>query len=474
MDITSFLNPKMYKKVSLLPPEALQYLLKQIDVMPDDLPEKQKMLRIAEIAKQTLRELEENDETPKITEYNIKRFFYLPFNKIIFEGDLDQRQVGRIARNSMDKIWEYIETKLMPNELAELETAFNAAIHAKEMKKAKIIINEFNRLAGQKLGAVIAGCRNNDREWSRFAMVIGNKMVARDAEDLSHYLQNVDEIEKAIKMYSQEIAELNGNILINITNQVVKVKEEKPKLFSIHVALLIDSLKHPAHILRVIQKYYRIDDASSAAKCDLSLLGEMLLFNAQIGANNFISSKTNKNTRAQHLEYYRIYADIILGLEREFVVSPISSWGKEIIELREKVSTSIQRDILACPKLLKDILGRYQLVVDGVSTSDPSKKEIDELVGCVHLLHGIKNYMAATACNAIYRDSFAKCLQSIDVYSVGIVEQMRRDQTSNKKALFTYLEISTDLIKIIKGAERADLYRKGGMLAIRDVETVQE
>lgn len=471
MDIKTFLNPKMYEKISLLPPEALQYLLKQIEAMPDDQPEKQKMLRIAEIAQKTLNERSETAKTSERREYNIKRYFFLPFNKILFSGELDKRQAGRISRGSMNKIWEYIEHKLMPNELEELEMSFKAAIVAKEMKKAKIIVNEFNRLAGQKLETVITECRKNDREWSRFAMIIGNKMVARDAEELAHYLQNVDEIEKALKVFSKEITDLSGNILTSVTNELIKIKENLPRLLPIYVALLIGSLKHPAHVLRVIQKYYRIDDASSAAKCDLSLLGEILMFNAQINANNFTSNKVSKSNRSEQLKFYINYADVILGLEREFDVSPISSWGKEIIELREKVSHSLQRYILICPKMLKDVLGRYQLVVDGIATNDPSKKESDELNGCVYLLHGIKNYMAATSCNAVYRESYAKCLRFIEVYSVGVVEQMRRDKSGKNKTLFSYLEISSELIKIVKSDEQADVYLKGGMLAIRGTDS---
>lgn len=461
----------MFKKISLLPPEALKYLLKQIETMPDEQPDKHKMLKIADIARKALKKLDDLTKDEEKRQFNIRRYFYLPFNKIIFSGDLDRRQAGRVSRDSMRKIWDYIETKLMPDEVDELEMAFKASIQAKQMKKAKIIVNEFNRLAGQKLKSVISKCRDNDREWARFAMVIGNKKVARDAEELSEYLQNTEELENIMKFFSVEIPDLSGNVLNRITKETLKIKENTPHLFPFYAATLIDSLKHPAHVLRVIQKHYRIDDASAAASCDLAILGNILLFNAQIGANNFIKSTEETDSPEQYLEHYRQYSDIILGLEREFDVSTNSSWGKQIIQLKENISEALKKHIISCPSQLKNILGRYQMVVDGVVSRNPTTREIEQLKRSVYMLHGIRNYIAATSSNAIFRDYYPKCLQFIDVYSVGIVEQIRRGSIEKKNKLLPYLEISGELIKIVKDEQQAAVYLKGGMLAMRIADT---
>ena len=73
----------------------------------------------------------------------------------------------------------------------------------KEVKKAKIIVNEFNRLVGQKLEEVVKACRKDEREWRRLSMALGSKVIALDAEELSYYLQNIPEIEKAIKYFKK-------------------------------------------------------------------------------------------------------------------------------------------------------------------------------------------------------------------------------------------------------------------------------
>ncbi|MBL1240348.1 MAG: hypothetical protein COB13_000745 [OCS116 cluster bacterium] len=469
MDVSNFLNPKMYKKIELLPPEALKYLLKQVESMPDSHPEKQKMLRIADIATKTLIKQGELEEAEK-RKYNLKRYFYLPFSRILFDGEMDQRQIGRISRHSMEKIWSYLETQLMTTEVDELEQSFNAAVRQKEMKKARIIVNEFNRLAGQRLEEIIEKCKDNEKEWTRFSGAIGSKLVAREAEELSYYLQNIDEVEKALKFFAGEIPDLAGNVLSKITNEMIRIKEAQPKIFPLYITLLIDSLKRPSHVLRVIQKYYRIDDASSAAKCDLSILGDILLFNAKVNLHNFISSENSQENHEQHLQYYVNYASIILGIEREFDVSPISSWGKEIIGLKTRAADALEEDILTCPRLLTSVLGRYQKIADGKPATEPDQFDIDELNASVYLLHGIKLYIEAASCHAMFTESYRKCVQFIDIFSVAIVEQMRRVSNENKKALLVYLDISTGLIKIIKDPEQADVYHKGGLLAVRDVE----
>lgn len=461
----------MHKKIPHLPPEALKYLLKQIKNMPADQPDKNKMLRIAEIARKTLDEQANEVAQVEHRKYNLKRYFYLPFNRILFDGDVDGRQVGRISRKSMEKIWKYLENQLMPVEVTDLEKAFNTAVKAKEMKKAKIIVNEFNRLAGQKLEEIILKCKDNEREWARFSMSIGSRLVAREAEELSFYLQNIPEVEKALKFFAGEIPELTGNILSKITNEMIKIKESQPQIFPIYITLLINSLKRPAHVLRVIQKYYRIDDASSAAKCDLAILGDILLFNAKINAQNFNVNVNNRENKQEHLGYYVGYAQIIMGIEREFDVSPISSWGKEIIDLKTKVSVGLEKDIMTGPRMLKNVLGRYQKLAEGIATPAPDSVEIDELNASIYLIHGIRPYISAASCSAVFSENYSKSVQFIDVFSVAIVEQIRREAPANKKRFLPYLEIATDLIKIIKDPNQAEVYHKGGLLALRDSET---
>lgn len=466
MDVTNFLDPKMYKKIELLPPEALKYLLKQVESMPEDHPEKQKMLRIADIATKTLIKQGEL-EAPEKRKFNLKRYFYLPFGRILFDADIDQRQVGRISRHSMENIWNYLESQLMSQEIDELELSFNVAVRKKAMKKAKIIVTEFNRLAGQKLEEVIEKYKDDEKEWSRFSAAIGSRLIAREAEELAYYLQNIEEVEKAHKAFTIEIPDLSGKVLAKITNEVMKIKEQQPKMFPFYITLLIDTLKHPSHILRVIQKYYRIDDASAAAKCDLSLLGEILIFNAKVSLSNFTASENNQKNHEQHLEHYLNYAKIILGLEREFDVSPISSWGKDIINMKTQAADALEGDILACPKLLTSVLGRYQKISDGKPIKAPNQLEIDELNSSIYLLHGIKLHIQAASCHVAFSESYRKCKEFIDVFSEAIVELIRRENVENKKTLLAYLQISTDLIRIIKDPAQAELYYKGGQLAVQ-------
>ncbi len=470
MDVKNFLNPKMYNKIPLLPPEALKYLLTEINNLSDNDVDRKQMLRIADIAKKALEKHAAGEQQKK--QYNLKRYFFLPFEKIIFTGSLKEKQAGRISKNSMEAIWDYIQKKLMPSELDEFEMAFKNAIQQKEMKKAKTIINEFNRLAGQKLEEIIKKCRNDDREWRRFIMVIGDETIALDAEELAYYLQSIPEIEMALKLFGVKIAELNGNSLNKIIAEVNKIKDKKPKLLPFYVALLVGCLKQPEHSLRIIQKFYRINDASSAAKCDLSIIGDILLFNAKIYATNFTGSYNSNQNPEETLEYYKHYANIILGIERELDISPISSWGKNIIELRLQVSDALSKIIISSPRLIKKVLGKYQTNSGNVIVKPPHQREIDELNNNVFLLYGIKNYIAASSCNATYTEGLKEAVHLINLLSVAVVEMMRRENVENQKTLLGYLDISKDLIEIIKDENQANIYHKGGLLAMRSANVV--
>ncbi len=457
----------MFNKISTLPPEALKYILNEIENLSDDDVEKQQLMRIAKFAKKTLGELDKEVMEVRKKSFNIQRYFFLPFEKLLFTGDPTHKQDGCVSRHSMNKIWAYIQSNLLSEEVKQFEASFNLAVKQKEIKKAKTIINEFNRLVGQKLEESISIFKQNDRDWRRFVMLIGDDIAAQDAEELCYYLQNIPAIEKATKYLSNEIVELNGNSLVSMTEEFINVKQQDAKLLPFYVTLLISQLKRPEHALRIIQKYYRIDDASAASKCDLSVIGEILIFNAEIYANNFSDPKKSSEPGKQRLYQYTSYAKIVLGFEREFDVSPISSWGKKIIDLRKTASSTLSKDIVTCPRLIKQVLGNYQTVRNGVIASAPDQMEINKLYDSLIVFHGVKNFIAATSCNAIYNESYKTVMQFIEVLSVSIVDTMRKESHQNQQILLKYLEIATEMLKIIKDEDQASVYYKSGTLAIR-------
>lgn len=463
MDITKFLKPEMVGKITHLPPEALKYLLKQIDEMPDDNPLKPKMLKISEIANKTLSEQKRKSQPVEKRQFNIRRYFYLPLNRILFDGDLEVRENGAISRFSMEKIWFYILTKLMTEEAEEFEQAFKAAMQEKKMKKAKLVVSGFNVLVGEKLEAVIKQHKGNERDWSRFAMIIGNKSIAEDAEDISYYLQNISEVEQALKFFPAEIEELNGGRLAITTDEIIRVKKTQPRMLGFYISLLINSLKQPAHALRIIKKYYRIDHASAASQCDLAIIGEMVLFSARVNVHNFTMCVFDDQKKEKKLDYYTTYANIVLGMEREFDVSPFSEWGKKIIELKKSVSEALEIEIKTSPSLVKNVLGAYQKT--GITA--PDQFDIDELNDCVRLLHGIKNYISASLCNASYAENYLRAEKSIATFSNAIVDLLGREKPKRQQELLPYLDIAADLIGIIKGSEQAELYRKSGLRSLR-------
>ena len=467
MDITKFLEPKMFKKISHLPPEALKYLLTQISDMSPDTPERPQMLKIAELATKTLADQEKKLLPPEKRKYNLRRYFYLPFAKILFDGNLDERKAGMISRFAMEKIWFFILLKLMPDEIDEFELSFRMAVLEKEMKRAKIVVNEFNRLAGQKLNEIIVSSKQDYKEWTRFTMIIGNENIAADAEDLSFYLQNMRDVETALKFFPDEITELNGNYLHKATDEMLRLKKELPAFLPLYISLMLNSLKYPAHALRIILKYYRIDNASAAAQCDLAIIGEMILFKARVAANNFVTCEFDKKKPHKKLEYYKDYANIVLGVEREYDISAISSWGRDIIELRTQVSTELEKNITALGRQLKSTLGGFQKIPSGKAAAIPDPFDVVELTNNLHLLHGLKNYISASLCSAIYTEHYKRALGSIELYSKSIVELLRNEVGNKRNALFPYLELATELISIIKDESQAAIYHKGGLLAAK-------
>src|SRR5580658_618283 len=91
------------------------------------------------------------------------RRFFMPLEPFLIEGSADHKRIGRLARVSIEPIWDWISRDLMPAEARALSEDINRALHADDRAKADQLVRALHERAVQRMKETIAALESNEK-----------------------------------------------------------------------------------------------------------------------------------------------------------------------------------------------------------------------------------------------------------------------------------------------------------------------
>src|ERR1700684_1166659 len=117
------------------------------------------------------------------------RLFFTPFEPFLFDGPADHKRIGRIARVSLDPIWQWIGRDLMPAEAKALGDDINRALLADDKTRTEQVVRAVHDGAMLRLRETIAAAGNDERAQRRLAIQVGTPRAVEDIATLLHVLE---------------------------------------------------------------------------------------------------------------------------------------------------------------------------------------------------------------------------------------------------------------------------------------------
>src|ERR1700761_1253449 len=116
--------------------------------------------------------------------YGARRFF-MPLEPFLFEGPADHKRLGRVARGSLDPIWQWIGRDLMPAEAKALTEEIEQAFLVEDPVRADRVVRVLHDRAAERIEEVIGTLEANDiKARRRLAMQVGTPRAADDVANL--------------------------------------------------------------------------------------------------------------------------------------------------------------------------------------------------------------------------------------------------------------------------------------------------
>ena len=111
------------------------------------------------------------------------RLFFMPLEPFLVDGSADHKRIGRLARVSLEPIWEWIGRDLMPAEARALSEDINRALLADDHIKVEQLIRALHERAIQRMKEAIAAVGSNEKARRRLGVQVGTPRRDRGPDD---------------------------------------------------------------------------------------------------------------------------------------------------------------------------------------------------------------------------------------------------------------------------------------------------
>ncbi len=108
------------------------------------------------------------------------RMFFFPLEPFLIDGPADHKRTGRIARVSLEPIWEWIGRDLIPAEAKALSEDINRALLDNDRTKAEQLVRALHERAIQRMKDTLAAVGTDEKARRRLGVQVGSPRVIDD------------------------------------------------------------------------------------------------------------------------------------------------------------------------------------------------------------------------------------------------------------------------------------------------------
>jgi hypothetical protein len=116
------------------------------------------------------------------------RLFFAPLEPFLIDDGADHKRVGRLARVSLEPIWEWIGRDLMPAEAKALSDDINRALVADDGVKAELLTRALHERAIQRIKETIDAAGADEKMRRRLVVQVGTPRAFEDVDSLLRIL----------------------------------------------------------------------------------------------------------------------------------------------------------------------------------------------------------------------------------------------------------------------------------------------
>lgn len=404
---------------------------------------------------------EQRDGGPRIE--NSARLLFKPLEPFLVEARGDHVHPGRVARSSLEALWNWVRRDLMPKDAGLLAEEVSEAIQAGDQARTERLTRVFQDRVAAAIEANFNAAAEDDRIRRRILQQIGTPRAGDELAALKCALKGRDVLASLSSRLPLQIGNLASAQLDECRALIEGAAARDGELFLYALLTVMNRMTAPWQLIRLGVRAAGSDTAARVAETHYGIAVNIVLAELErMVAELRTDLRSGQGVAVGAL--LKTIHDSARGLRTELELPVDSTWGRALAAQRTQISDLLRAEIESMPSRVRRLLRpRPSKEIRPNSVLDPNEvAEVEALVEFV----GICRYFAGElALNEMTQRALTELRQYLDNGTRTLLEGLRHAEDSDRSFRQSQVDAAIRFCAKVFGREYAALLGKAAEVA---------
>jgi hypothetical protein len=401
------------------------------------------------------------------------RLFFAPIEPFLIDDAADHKRVGRLARMSLEPIWEWIGRDLMSAEAKALSEDINRALVADDRVKADLLVRALHERAIQRIKETIEATGADEKMRRRFVVQVGTPRALEDVGTLLRILvlrEVLGDLARRLPIHlrvfeREQVDQVKALIEAAAVQKSPDLAARKADIFLCGLILVTGKLATPWQLIRIATRAAESDETARIAETPFAdavaiVLGEI---EAMVG-----ELRVELKARRPVTSLLKGIHDAARGLRTELDLSADSPWSRQLVVIRTDISNLLKSEIESTPGRVRRLL-RPRPPNEIVPGSLLDAIDVSDAEMLVEFVDACRSYANELAVNEVTTRTWLELQHYLETTEKALLDALRNAGDADRPFRQSQVEAAVRFCRTVFGADYAVLLAKAAEIAMQTV-----
>ena len=417
----------------------------------------------ADLVLQELRRIvrEQRDGASRIE--NSARLLFKPLEPFLVDDRGDHKHPGRVARSSLEALWNWVQRDLLPNDANSLAEEVGEAMLTGDQAKTERLARIFQDRVAAAIEANFSIAEDDEKTRRRILQQIGTPRAGEELAALKCALKGRDVLASLSARLPLQIGNLANAQLEECKTLIENAAARDGDLFLYALLTVMNRMTAPWQLIRLGVKAAGSDTAARVAETNYGVAVNIVLAELE----RMVAELRNDLRTGQGVAVgalLKTIHDSARGLRTELELPVDSTWGRALAAQRSQISDLLRAEIDSMPSRVRRLLRpRPSREIRPNSVLDPNEvADVEALVEFV----GICRYFAGElAINEMTQRALTELRKYLDDGTRALLEGLRHAGEGDRSFRQSQVDAAVRFCAKAFGREYAALLGKAAEVA---------
>ena len=417
----------------------------------------------ADLVLQELRRIMREQREGALRIEDTARLLFKPLEPFLVDDRGDHKHPGRVARSSLEALWNWILRDLLPNDANDLAADVSEAMLAGDQSRTERLARIFQDRVAAAIEAKCSAGGDDEKIRRRILQQIGTPRAGEELIALKCALKGRDVLASLSARLPLQIGNLANDQLDECKTLIESAAARDGELFLYALLTVMNRMTAPWQLIRLGVKAAGSDTAARVAETHYGVAVNIVLAELERMVAELRADLRSGQGIAVGALLKTIH-DSARGLRTELALPVDSTWGRTLAAQRTQISDLLRAEIESMPSRVQRLLRlRPSREIRPNSVLDPNEvAEVEALVEFV----GICRYFAGElAINEMTQRAVTELRQYLDNGTRALLESLRHAGEGDRNFRQSQVDAAVRFCAKVFGREYAALLGKAAEVA---------